>query len=427
MNAAVITIGDEILIGQVVNTNASYLCKKLFSAGVRVERVITVADDEKEIISVFRSAFRDYDIVVVSGGLGPTHDDITKKCIAKFFRTKLVLSKKVLKHIRSLYIRRNVKIPDNSLLQAMIPENSEPLHNRMGTAPGILIDKAGKLFCALPGVPYELEYITDNSLVPYILKKFSSGKLKSVLLQKTLQTIGIPEAKLAERIGDLESIVRDGPGFSVKLAFLPSNYEVRLRITVETTSRSKALALVRNAEKIIKEKAKSFIYSYDENPIQKEIGRILRKRKMTLAVAESCTGGLIASKITDIAGSSDYFREGVVTYSNKAKQRILGVKSATLEDYGAVSKKTAVEMAVGIRKRSHSDVAISTTGIAGPSGGTKEKPIGLVWIGYTDKKKSFAKKFIFTKERFRNKEIMSKMALEVLRRELLGLNLDGKD
>jgi nicotinamide-nucleotide amidase len=274
----------------------------------------------------------------------------------------------------------------------------------------------------MPGIPYEMKYITAHGLIPYIKKKTSGSKRKNVLLQKTLHTIGIPESVLAAKLGDINNLVRAGKDFSVKLAFLPSFFEVRLRITIQTATDKKAKLLLDESLKIIKEKAGRYIYSYDESPIQKEVGNILRKKKMTFAVAESCTGGLIASKITDIAGSSAYFLDGVVSYSNVSKIKFLGVNPATIKKFGAVSEETAIEMAEDIRKKSGADVAVSTTGIAGPTGATPGKPVGLIWIGYADKKNSFAKKFIFTLERFRNKEIMSKMALEVLRRELLGIS-----
>ncbi len=421
MRAAILTIGDEILIGQVINTNAAFLSKKLFSAGVSVDRVISLPDDEKEILKEFRAAFRNYDVVAVTGGLGPTHDDITKKCIVKFFRTKLREDKKILRHIRSIFSRRNINLTEVGRMQAMVPVGSVALHNEMGTAPGILIYKEGKIFCAMPGIPYEMEYITDSGLIPFIKKKFGASKRRDALLQRTLHTIGIPEAQLSERIGAVGNIVRSGPGYSVKLAFLPSFYEVRLRITIRAADAGKANSLMAESVRRIKEKAGKYIYSYDESPIQKAVGEILRDKKLTFSAAESCTGGLIASKVTDIPGSSDYFLGGVVTYADSAKVKILGVKMSTLKKYGAVSEQTAIEMAEGIRKVTGSDVAVSTTGIAGPSGAKPGKPVGLVWIGYSDKKLSFAKRFVFTKERFRNKEIMSKMALEAARRKLLNM------
>jgi nicotinamide-nucleotide amidase len=258
-------------------------------------------------------------------------------------------------------------------------------------------------------------------LLPYLRKKYSSKK--KVIKHKTLHTIGISESLLYETIGDISSITGNHNNGFVKLAFLPSNYETRLRISVEAKREADADSAIRSAERKLIKKAGRFIYSRDESSIAETVGKLLGETSQTISAAESCTGGLIASKITDVAGSSDYFLEGVITYSNSSKNKLLGVKNSTLRKYGAVSNQTAVEMAKGIRRVSGSDIGISTTGIAGPSGGTKSKPVGLVWIGYSDKNISFAKDFIFTKQRLRNKEIMSKMALEIVRRQLTMNNL----
>ena len=262
-----------------------------------------------------------------------------------------------------------------------------------------------------------MKYITQTGLIPYLTKKYKK-KIKKVIRHKTLHTIGIGESLLAEKIGDINKIVRKGKDFEVKLAFLPSNYEVRLRITAIAANISRAEKLIGDAEKIIKRKAGMYIYSFNEGSIEKTTGELLKKRKLTIAAAESCTGGLITSKLTDIPGSSDYVMDAIVAYSNEAKRRLLGVKAETIKKYGAVSKQTAIEMARGIRKRSKTDIGISVTGIAGPTGARPGKPVGLVWIGYSDKKTAFAKDFIFTKDRLRNKDIMAKMALEIVRKHI---------
>jgi nicotinamide-nucleotide amidase len=421
LKAAVICIGDELLIGQVVNTNASYLCAKLLEVGIPAERVITVADNRKDIINEFRRTFPKYDVTLVTGGLGPTHDDITKTCISKYFKSKPVLDKKVLKHVNSIFKRRRMPMPETNIEQALIPDISVALENT-GTAPGILIDKYGKVFCAMPGVPHEMRYIMENSLQPYLLKKFKNRKDKKVIVQKTLHTIGISESLLFEKAGNIEEITLNKPTFRISLAFLPTNYETRLRVMVEADNVKTANRELKSAVEKLKSRVGKYIYSYDESPLPKVIGAILRKKKLTFAIAESCTGGLVTSKITDIPGSSDYFLDSVISYSNQSKKRFLGVKDSTLRKHGAVSKQTAIEMAEGVRIRSGADIGISTTGIAGPSGGTKNKPVGLIWIGYSDKNLSFAKDFYFTKDRLRNKEVMSKMALEILRRKLLNIN-----
>lgn len=420
MRSIIISIGDEVLIGQVVNTNASWLGRELFSIGIPAERIITVPDNEKEILKEFKNAFSNYDVVVVTGGLGPTHDDITVKCVAKFFKCKFVLNEKVLKHVKSVFERRKIPMPVVNIGQALVPEVAAVLENKSGTAPGLLIDKNDKVFCVMPGVPHEMKYIGETGLFPYLYKKYKK-KIKRVIKQKTLHTIGIGESLLAEKIGDINKIVRKGKDFEVKLAFLPANYEVRLRITAIAPVPAKALRLINDAELFIKKKAGEFIYSTSEGSIEKTVGDLLKKKKLTIAAAESCTGGLITSKLTDISGSSVYVMDSIISYSDEAKTRLLGVKSATIKKYGAVSKQTAIEMARGIRKRSKTDIGISVTGIAGPTGARSGKPVGLVWIGFCDKKVTFAKDFIFTKDRLRNKDIMAKMALEMVRKVLTGI------
>ncbi len=421
MRSVVISIGDELLNGQVINSNASYLCRKLLEAGIPAEKVITIGDDEKKIINEFKHSFSQYDVVVVTGGLGPTHDDITKTCIVKFFKSKLVTDEKVLRHVKAVFARRKRPMPAGNIEQALIPDNSIALKNT-GTAPGILIDKHGKVFCSLPGVPHEMEYITENSLVPYLLKKYKKRKDRKVIVQKTLHTVGISESLLSEKVGNVKEITLRKKDFNIKLAFLPHNFETRLRITVEANNTRTANSELKKAVAKIKKRVGKYIYSYDESPLPKVIGDLLRKMKLTLAAAESCTGGLISSKITDIAGSSDYFLDSVISYSNEAKKKFLGVKDSTLIKHGAVSEETAIEMAHGVRKKSGADIGISTTGIAGPTGAVKGKPVGLVWIGYSDKNITFAKDLYFSKDRLRNKEVMSKMALEILRRKLLKIN-----
>lgn len=420
LSSIVITIGDEILIGQVVNTNAAYLGKELFSLGYPVERVISVPDEEKEILKEFKSAWKNFDIVIITGGLGPTHDDITKKCVAKFFKAKYVLNPKVLKHVKEVFSRRGIPMPPVNIGQALVPENAVALENKMGTAPGILIDKAGKVFCVLPGVPYEMKYICEKGLFPYLKNRYKKVKTP-VLKQKTIHTIGIGESLLAQKIGDMNSILKKGKDYEVKLAFLPSNYEVRLRITVKAASEQKANLLIKETEKKIKKAAGSYIYSDGESSVQETLGKLLKKKRLTISAAESCTGGLVASKLTDVSGSSDYVFGGMVTYDDKAKIKFLGVNPKDIKKHGAVSEIVAKQMAEGIRKRSQTGIGISTTGIAGPAGARPGKPVGLVWIGYSDKKITFAKKFIFTNDRLRNKDIMSKMALELVRRKLLAI------
>lgn len=418
--SAILTIGDEILIGQVVNSNASYLGKELFSLGLPVERIISVPDRESDIIKEFRSAWKKYDVVIVTGGLGPTHDDITKKCVAKFFKCGFMLDTNVLKSVKQMFSRRKIPMPPVNIGQALVPECAIAVPNKTGTAPGLIIDKGAKTFCVLPGVPYEMKHLCEKGVFPHLKKKFSKRKT-SFLKQKTLHTIGIGESLLAKRLGNIDNIVKTEKDYSVKLAFLPSNYEVRLRITVSASSAAKAVSLLKNAKNKILKAAGNYVYSDDEGSIQQTVGKLLKKKRLTISVAESCTGGLTASKLTDVPGSSDYLFGGMITYDDKAKEKFLKVNPRDIKKYGAVSEQVAKQMSYGIRKISGTDIGISTTGIAGPSGARPGKPVGLVWIGYSDKDGTFAKKFIFTKDRLRNKDIMSKMALETVRRKLLKL------
>ena len=421
LKSVIINIGDEVLIGQVINTNAAYLGKGLFALGIPAEKTVTVADNEKEILREFKNAFAKYDVIAVTGGLGPTHDDITKKCVAKFFNSKLVIDPGVLKHVKSVFARRNIRMPDANISQALVPEGSTVLENKKGTAPGMLIERRGRVFCVMPGVPHEMKYIAETGLFPYLKKKYGK-KIKSVTRQKTLHTIGIGESVLDEKLEALEKIVRKEKNFEVKLVYLPSNYEVRLRITVKASSVKKAETLMREAVARIKKSAGKYIYSDDEGSIEETVGKLLKKRKLTISAAESCTGGLICSKLTDAAGSSAYVMDGIVSYSNEAKIRLLGVKAESIKKYGAVSAEVAMQMAVGIRKRSGTDIGISATGIAGPGGARKNKPVGLVWVGYSDKNTIFAVDFIFTKDRLRNKDAMAKITLETVRRKLLTID-----
>jgi nicotinamide-nucleotide amidase len=328
------------------------------------------------------------------------------------------MNEALLKSIIARFKKRKIKTLDSSYRQALVPAIAEILPNKAGSAPGILVRKNRKIFFAMPGVPAEMRHLTDKQLMPVIKKKFKGGR---ALQEKTLHTIGISESLLSEKIGNLNDILKDSNDVTVKLAFLPANFEVRLRVTVNAKSPSSAEKEIKSSLNILKKRIGNYIYSYNEKSIEETVGMLLSEKKLKIAAAESCTGGLLSSKITNTPGSSSYFMDGIVAYTNEAKMEFLGVKKKTLNKFGAVSKETAIEMAEGARKRLGADIGISTTGIAGPGGATKTKPVGLVWVGYSDKKISFAKEFIFTKDRLRNKEVMSKMALEIVRRRLLNI------
>lgn len=422
MKAAIITIGDELLIGQVINTNSAWLAENLIHYGIETKRIITVPDHENDIMQEFKSAWQMYDIVITTGGLGPTHDDLTVNCVARFFNARLILNRKILTYVENLFKRRKISMPESNISQAMVPENAIVMINKAGTAPGLLITEANKSFAVLPGVPAEMKYICSKHLFPYLNTRYKN-KIRHVIKFKTLHTIGIGESVIAEKLGDISKIEKKSKEFSVKIAFLPSNNEVRLRVSVYAKNNLTADKLIKDTIRYIRKKVGIYIYSYSSSTIEKAVSELLKKNKYTISIAESCTGGLVSSKLTDISGSSEYMQYSVVSYSNESKIKLLGVKKHTIRKYGAVSKETAIEMARGVRKISNTDIGISTTGIAGPTGASKTKPVGLVWIGYSDKNGTSAYKYIFTKDRLKNKEIMSKTALEIIRRKILKIEI----
>lgn len=413
MKAEIITIGDELLIGQIINTNQAYIAEKLNLAGIDCDRMTTVGDSASVITDAFTAAFNRVDVVCVTGGLGPTHDDITKKMVCEFFSTDLVMHEETLEHIKALAQRRNIAMIQSNIDQALVPRTCTVIPNPVGTAPGMMFEKNNKYFFVMPGVPFEMKEMIDHWIIPFLLKK-NDG---SVVLHRTLKTTGIGESMLAKEIGDIEPII--GTDGTVTLAFLPNPMGTKLRITVKDTDQTVAESKLLHAEQKLREKTEKYIYSDDAKDLEDVIGMLLKERNMTLAVAESCTGGLIANRITNVSGSSEYFLGGYIVYQNELKTRMLGVPEQLILEHGAVSKEVAEAMAHGARMAAKSSVALSATGIAGPTGGTPEKLVGLVWIGYSDGESTFALKFNFGDNRIRFKDRASQAALELLRRKLL--------
>jgi nicotinamide-nucleotide amidase len=412
-----ISVGDEILIGQIVNKNAAFLGERLFATGIPVERTVVIADNESALLNEFDDSLRNFDITIITGGLGPTHDDITKPALVKFFGDELVTDERVLSHVKNFFAVRRIEMPAVNIEQALVPKMSEVVWNNNGTAPGIWIERNGKVFVALPGVPYEMKPMIDEQVLPMLAAKFAARSGK-IFLQKTLLTTGIGESALFELFGNMDELLKGN-----KLAFLPSAAGVRLRMNVEGTSRVLAENELLEFERRIRNKAQDFIYGEDEETLESVIGKLLKQRTATLSVAESCTGGKISSKIVSVAGSSDYYAGGVCAYANSAKVRLLNVSEDTIAMHGAVSSEVAVEMAEGVRKAFATDYSLSTTGIAGPTGATDSKPLGLVWIGFSSAEKSYAVDFNFGNKRDINIERSSQRALEILRRELLKIKI----
>ena len=413
MNAEIITIGDEILIGHILNTNAALISKKLNEIGIFVNFQTTVGDELKKIISAFKIATKRSKVIIITGGLGPTHDDITRSALCQYFNSKLILDRNVLNNITELLKKRNVELTEVRKSQALIPDKAIALNNIYGTAPGMLFKNKKNIFVALPGVPYEMEFILEDSVIPY-LKKINPNK---IVLHKTLLTTGISESSLAEIIGNIENILLKNKNAS--LAFLPNPTGVKLRITIKNLNKISSKNILGKIEKNIRSKVNKYIIAVDNETPESLILKLMLKNKLSLSTAESCTGGMLSNRLTNISGSSNYFLNGFITYSNEAKTKILKIESKLIKKYGAVSLEVAKLMAKNARKITGSTHAISITGIAGPNSNSQNKLIGLVFIGYSDAIETIGFKFNFPDERIRFKERVTQQALVILLRKLL--------
>jgi nicotinamide-nucleotide amidase len=411
MKAEIISIGDELLIGQVVNTNASWIASELNTAGIQVVHIAAIADDKEAIVKSLDDASERADIILITGGLGPTKDDITKKTLAEYFDSKLVFHEPSFNQIKEIFKARNFEVTDINRQQAMIPDKCEPLFNKNGTAPGMWFEKEGKVFVSMPGVPFEMKPMVTEQVLPRLNKKFNFG----TIIHKTVMTTGMPESFLADKIKEWENNLPE----NIKLAYLPQPGIVRLRLTAKGHDK----AALQKAVDLQVEKLKAIIgdiiYGYDDITLEEVVGQLLREKGQTLSTAESCTGGYIAHLITSIAGSSDYFQGSVVSYSNEVKSKVLGVPESDLIEHGAVSQQVVEAMVIGVRKLMGTDYAVATSGIAGPTGGTPEKPVGTTWIAVATPEKVVSKLFHFGEHRGRNIRRAALAALEMLRKELV--------
>ncbi len=414
----IISIGDEILIGQIVNSNAAFISEKLFSIGLPVRQIISIGDTEDDLINELYDSVNNFEVTVITGGLGPTHDDITKPVLTKFFNDELILNENVLENVKNIFQSRGFTMPGVNVEQAMLPKSCNIIWNPNGTAPGMSFEKEGRFIISLPGVPFEMKEMMNNSVIPMLHEKFKS-QINYVLKTKTFLTFGLGETFLSEMIGDEKEIT----GENNKMAYLPSAVGVRLRVDVKAENEDDATAKLKEIEGRLRSKVGDYIFGINEDKLEKIVGELLIKQSLTIAFAESCTGGMLSGRITDIPGSSGYFKGGIVCYSNESKIFLLGVKESTIINYGAVSKETAIELAENVRIKMNSDIGISITGIAGPAGGSVEKPVGLVWIGYSDGKETFTKKYLFGENRERTRLRSATAALDIIRRKLLNLQL----
>jgi nicotinamide-nucleotide amidase len=417
MKAYVITIGDEILLGNTLNTNAAYIGEQLFEINISVLKTSVVGDDNASIFNELKLASETADLILITGGLGPTNDDITRKSIVDFFNTELVENSEVLEDIKKLFEKKKREVTSVNIDQAKVPKIAEVIRNQFGTAPGYWIEKDEKIFVVMPGVPYEMQAMMEFTVISKLKERI--GDKQKNLKKKMLLTTGIPESTLFERLGNLDELLQ-----GAKLAFLPSQYGVKLRISVEGDNEKELKNKLLEVEQRIRGKAGRFIYGTGEDQLEAVVGRLLLEREFKIATAESCTGGLLGNMLTNVSGSSKYFERGVICYSNAAKVEILKVDEDTLAEHGAVSMEVAMQMAEGVKSTSGSDIGLATTGIMGPTGATSDKPVGLVYIGYCDEKVCTAKKFYFGEERLLNKQRTAQAALEFVRKQLLGISLD---
>lgn len=409
MKAEIITVGTEILLGDIVNTNSQFLAKELASIGVEVYYQETVGDNETRLLNLLEEAFKRSDIVITTGGLGPTNDDITKEIAAKYFNQELVFYSDLWENIKSYFEKLGLKPIENNKKQAYFPKDCIILDNPNGTASGVISKKENKMIILLPGPPKEMIPMFNNSVKSY-LQSLTDYKLVS----KTLRFIGIGESELEEKLIDIINS-QSNP----TIAPYAKENEVTLRITAKSKDDEKANDLIKSIEEKIKDRVGKYIYGYDDTTLEETVAKLLVKNNMTIAVSESCTGGMVSSKLIDYPGISQSFIEGCVTYSNEAKMNRLGVKKETLDKYGAVSSETAIEMAVGIAKNLNTNIGLSTTGVAGPGGGTDEKPVGLVYIGIYINGDVKVKKCNFSGSRDKIRSRATNEALNLLRLELL--------
>jgi nicotinamide-nucleotide amidase len=408
MNIEILAIGDELLIGQTVNTNASWLGQELSKIGARVTRSLVIADDKDRILQALDQCYPETTCVIITGGLGPTKDDITKHTLCEYFDTKLEIHQPTLAKIEAYFTSRNRPMLESNIQQAALPIDAEILSNNYGTAAGMMFEKDGRYCVSLPGVPYEMKGIVLEELIPRLIQRF---QLKA-MYHYTALTQGIGESFLAEQISDWEDRIRER-GFG--LAYLPSPGIVKLRITSYEGKEDQAEIMGFFQE--LATRLPEAVFGFENDSLPEVIGKLLRNERKTIGSVESCTSGLLAQQITSISGASDYYMGSLLTYSNDLKHRLCGVSVDSLLSEGAVSEKVALEMAENGAKKLGVDVCISTTGIAGPEGGTIDKPVGLVWIGLYISGKTIARKFQFGDNRERNIQMTVLSALNWLRYE----------
>lgn len=413
MKIGILTIGNELMNGRIADTNASFIAREANQEGWSVEAIMSVGDDFAAIKDRLNYLLPMTDAVICSGGLGPTADDITTEAIAKAFGLPLYRNENVLNFIKEIFTKYNLRWVENNAKQAMFPKGAEVLPNAKGTAPGFCLPLNKKLIFVIPGVPAEAKLMVTNGVVPALRRHFPQDKLN--IVKQTIRTFGLGEAAVDDKVKNI-----DFQSLSVSIGFYPVFPENHIVLIAQGKKQDEAQKNLQKAQDEVSSCLQDYIFSYGEQTLEEVMGALLTEKKLTIAVAESCTGGLITNRLTDVAGSSAYLERGLVTYSNAAKISMLGVPAEIIEKHGAVSEETARLMAEGVRKLSGTDLGLSTTGIAGPTGGSKEKPVGTVYIALADSQKTICRHYSYRWDRKRNKDIFSEAALFLLKNYLQG-------
>jgi nicotinamide-nucleotide amidase len=413
MQAEIITIGDEILIGQIIDSNSAFIAEKLNLIGIKVKQISSIADDREHILKALKEASQRVDLVIMTGGLGPTKDDITKFTLCEYFDTELVFHEDIYQKIAERFKKLNYPALESNKRQADLPKNCTVIPNLKGTASGMWFEKDEVSYVSMPGVPFEMKPMLENGVIPLIKEKFHLP----VIVHRTLLTHGLGESFLAEKIKDWENTLPK----NLKLAYLPSPEHLRLRLSISGKNREELENILDKEEQKLKNYIANYIFGHNKQNLQEVVGSLLTNVKGTIATAESCTGGNVARLITSVSGASAYFKGAIIAYSNEIKEKVLNVNPDDIKNDGAVSESVVKQMAIGVKNTFNTDYAIATSGIAGPGGGTDEKPVGTVWIAVAGPDKVIAKKFIFGHDRDINIRRASSTALDSMRRLLLNI------
>ena len=407
VSCSIITIGDEILYGHILDTNSKWLSQELNIIGVKILEKKSIGDEYSQIMDSIKNSLSNYDITILTGGLGPTNDDITKNCLNDYFKSKLIYHEKTLNHIKKIFLKRNLEFTVKNKNQALVPDTCKVLHNKFGTAPGMVFKDENKILISLPGVPFEMKSLFEDECKKVIYDNFNLPKI----FHRIIKSVGIGESWLSDLIQEWENNLDE----NLKLAYLPSIGRVKLRLTGFGDDKKIIKSIIRKEEKKLIPIIDKYVYGYDSDELEKIIGNLLKSKNKNLSIAESCTGGYVSNLITSVPGSSKYFKGSLIAYSNEVKIEELGVSPENIIDFGAVSKEVVEEMAKNIRQKFKTSIGIASSGIAGPDGGTKDKPVGTVWVAYSDEKITVSKKLNLTERRDVNIILSSINLLNLLR------------